>query len=84
MVVSTDYPQISAFTTDLADFFQKTTGLPLKDGIFETGAYRVPSKSLNSIVVGQGGPSSNRYSNPSWACRWHNFPLFQHSAVSDI
>ena len=44
------------------------TGLPLTDGIFETGAY---SKSLNPIVVGQGGPSSNRYSNPSWA-----FPPF--------
>ena len=27
------------------------TGLPLTDGIFETGAYRVPSKSLNQIVV---------------------------------
>ena len=49
--------QISEFTADLADFFRKTTRLPLTDGIFETGAYRVPSKSLNPIFVGQGGPS---------------------------
>ena len=26
------------------------------DGIFETGAYGVPSKSQNPTVLGQGGP----------------------------
>ena len=39
----------------------------LTDGIFETGAYGVPSKSQNPIVLGQGGPSSTQCSNPSWA-----------------
>ena len=39
----------------------------LTDGIFETGAYAVPSKSQNSTVLGQGGPSSTQCSNPSWA-----------------
>jgi hypothetical protein len=39
----------------------------LTDGIFETGAYGVPSKSQNSTVLGQGGPSSTQCSNPSWA-----------------
>ena len=29
----------------------------LTDGIFETGAYVVPSKSQNSTVLGQGGSS---------------------------
>ena len=43
----------------------------LTDGIFETGAYRLPSKSQNPTVLGQGGPSSTQCSNPSWACRWH-------------
>ena len=32
----------------------------LTDGIFETGAYRVPSKSQNPTVLGQGGPSSTQ------------------------
>ena len=32
----------------------------LKDGIFETGVYRVPSKSQNPTVLGQGGPSSTQ------------------------
>jgi hypothetical protein len=39
----------------------------LTGGIFETGAYGVPSKSQNSTVLCQGGPSSTQYSNPSWA-----------------
>jgi hypothetical protein len=39
----------------------------LTDGIFETGAYGVPSKSQNSTVLCQGGPSSTQCSNPSWA-----------------
>ena len=39
----------------------------LTDGIFETGVYAVPSKSQNSTVLGQGGPSSTQCSNPSWA-----------------
>ena len=38
----------------------------LTDGIFETGVYRVPSKSQRPTVVDQGGP------NPSWACHWHH------------
>ena len=29
----------------------------LTDGIFETGAYGVPSKSQNPTILGQGGPS---------------------------
>ena len=37
----------------------------LTDGIFETGAYGVPSKSQNPTVLGQGGPSSTQCSNPS-------------------
>ena len=41
--------------------------LILTDGIFETGVYAVPSKSQNSTVLGQGGPSSTQCSNPSWA-----------------
>ena len=45
---------------------------PLTDGIFKTGAYRVPSKSQNPTVLGQGGPSSTKCSNPSWACRLHH------------
>jgi hypothetical protein len=28
----------------------------LKDGIFETGAYRVPSKSQIPTILDQGGP----------------------------
>jgi hypothetical protein len=39
----------------------------LSDVIFETGAYGVPSKSQNPIILGQGGPSSTQCSNPSWA-----------------
>ena len=30
----------------------------LTDGIFETGAFGVPSKSQNPTILGQGGPSS--------------------------
>ena len=40
--------------------------ITLTDGIFETGAYGVPSKSKNSTILGQGGPSSAQCSNPSW------------------
>ena len=43
----------------------------LTDGIFETGAYGVPSKSQSPIVLGQGGLSSTQCSNTSWACSWH-------------
>ena len=39
----------------------------LTDGIFETGAYGVPSKSQNPTDLGQGGPFSTQCSNPSWA-----------------
>ena len=57
----------------------------LTDGIFETGAYGVPSKSQNPTVLGQDGPSSTQCSNPTWACRQHrpfgtnNYPPFGHS-----
>ena len=44
----------------------------LTDGIFETGVYAVPCKSQNSTVLGQGGPSSTQYSNPSWAWCWRH------------
>ena len=45
--------------------------LPLTDGIFETSAYGVTSKSQNQTILGQGGPSSTQCSNPRWACLWH-------------
>jgi hypothetical protein len=35
--------------------------------IFETGAYKVPSKSQNPTVLGQGGPSSTQCSHTSRA-----------------
>ena len=35
----------------------------ITDGIFETGAYKVLSKSQNPTVLGQGGSSSTQYSN---------------------
>ena len=41
--------------------------ITLTGGIFETGAYGVPSKSQNPTILGQGGPSSIQRSNPSWA-----------------
>ena len=41
----------------------------LTDGIFETGAYGVPNTSQNPIVLDQGGLSSTKCSNPSWACQ---------------
>ena len=37
----------------------------LTDGIFEAGAYGVPSKLQNPTVLGQSGPSSTQCSNPS-------------------
>ena len=51
-------------------------------GIFETGAYGVPSKSQKLTILGQGGPSSTQCSNPSWARHWchpfgtNNYPPF--------
>ena len=38
----------------------------ITDGIFDTGAYGVPSKSQDPTVLGQGGPSSTQCSKPSW------------------
>ena len=46
----------------------------LTGGIFETGAYGVSSKSQNSTILGQSGPSSTQFSNPSWPCHWHLAP----------
>ena len=40
------------------DFLRYGRNTPLTDGIFETGAYGVPSKSQNPTILGQGGPSS--------------------------
>ena len=40
--------------------------LTLTDGIFETGAYGVPSKSQNQTILGQDGPFSTQCSNLSW------------------
>ena len=37
----------------------------LTDGIFESGAYGVPSKSQNPTILGQGDPSSTQCSNSS-------------------
>ena len=45
----------------------KNMDINLTDGIFETGAYAVPSKSQNSTVLGQGGSSSTQCSNSSLA-----------------
>ena len=62
----------------------------LTDGIFETGAYAVPSKSQNSTVLGQGGSSSIQCSSPSLAWRWchrfgtNNYPPFRHSTKNHI
>ena len=62
----------------------------LTDGIFETGAYGVPSKSQNPTVLAQGGPSITQCSSPSWACHWHhpfgtnNYPPFQHSTENQV
>ena len=64
--------------------------LILTDGIFETGAYGVPSKSQKLTVLGQGGPSSTQCSNPSWVCRWHhpfgtnNYSPFQRNTQNQI
>ena len=43
----------------------------LTEGIFETGAYGVPSRSQNPTVLDQGGPSSTLCSNSSLAFVWH-------------
>ena len=51
----------------------------LTDGIFETGAYGVPSKSQNPIVLGQGGPSSTQCSN--WACHFDTVPKLKNGWV---
>ena len=40
---------------------QITNWIPLTGGIFETGAYVVPSKSQNPTVSGRGGPSSSQF-----------------------
>ena len=62
----------------------------LTDGIFETGANGVTSKSQNQTILGQDGPSSTQRSNPSWACRWHhpfgtnNYPPFPHSTQNQV
>ena len=37
----------------MPNFFRHT----LTDGIFETGAHGVPSKSQNPTILSQGGPS---------------------------
>ena len=64
--------------------------LILTDGIFETGAYGVPSKSQKLTVLGQGGPSSTQCSNPSWARHWchpfgtNNYPPFRHSTKNQV
>ena len=64
--------------------------ITLTDGIFETGANGVPSKSQNPTVLGQGGLSSTQCSNPTWACSWHhpfgtnNYPPFQHSTQNQV
>ena len=41
--------------------------MALAGGIFETGVYGVQSKSQNSTILCQGGPSSRQCSIPSWA-----------------
>ena len=38
--------------------------LTLTDGIFETGAYVVPSKSQITTILGQDGSSSTQCSHP--------------------
>ena len=64
--------------------------MPLTDGIFETGAYPVPSKSQDPTILVRGGPSSTQCSNSSWACHWHhrfgtiNYPPFQHTIKNQV
>ena len=48
----------------------KNTSFTLTDGIFETGAYGVPSKSQIPTILGQDGSSSTQCSHASWACHW--------------
>ena len=39
----------------------------LTEGIFETGAYGISSKSQNPTILGQGGPSSTQCVQiPAW------------------
>ena len=73
------------------DNYHKNTCQSLTGGIFETGAYRVPSKSQNSTVLCQGGPSSsNKCSNPSWAWRrchpfgTNHYPPFQPTIKNQV
>ena len=48
----------------------------LKDGIFVTDAYGVPSKSQNPTVLCQDGPSSmTQHSNSSWEWLALGMPL---------
>ena len=62
----------------------------LTDGILKTGAYRVPSKSQNQTILGQGSLSCTQSSNPSWACSWHhpfgtnNYTPFRHSTQNQV
>jgi hypothetical protein len=56
-----------SWTKSALMYFILSFHLILTDGIFETGAYGVPSKSQNPTILGQGGPSSTQCSNPSWA-----------------
>ena len=46
----------------------------LADGIFETGAEGVPSKSQNPAILGQGGPSSTQCSNLAPSVWHHRLP----------
>ena len=64
---------LSPSVLDLYDlWYTCNTKTLLKDGIFETGAYGVPSKSQNPAVLGQG-KSNTKCSNPSWAIPFNIF-----------
>ena len=62
----------------------------LTDGIFETGAYLVPSKSQIITILDQKGSSSTQCSHASWACHWchpfgtNNYPPVQHGTQNQV
>ena len=64
--------------------------LYLTDSIFDIDAYKVPSKSQNPTILGQGGRSSTQCLLSGWACCWrhpfgkNNYPPFGHSTQNQV
>ena len=51
-------------------FFKDFCPSLLTDGIFETGAYGVPSKSQNPTILDQGFQASTQWSHLIRCCHW--------------